>query len=134
LIFCHLMKSLMINYLFKMKLSILLIGILFVATNCTTEEVEKGSVCGVADPVKDLKWLNEEFKQFSGGPEINGIVLYNYKDQNIIEVQNSLFSSTNIHQHYCNGAKLNLEDPKALEDYRKNRVEVKILYGTKMWQ
>jgi hypothetical protein len=128
----------MINYLLKMKASILLGCVLFLTTNCTTDdpvkEAEKDGVCGVADPINNLKWLNEEFKQFSGGPEINGIVLYSYKDQNIIEVQNSLFNSTNIHQHYCNGAKLNLEDPKAFEDYRKNRVEVKILYGTKMWQ
>lgn len=128
----------MINYLSKIKLLVFLVCVLFVATNCTTEnpveEVEKNNVCGVTNPVNDLKWLNEEFKQFSGGPGINGIVLYSYKDQNIIEVQNSLFNSTNIHQHYCNGAKLNLEDPKAFEDYRKDRVEVKILYGTKMWQ
>jgi hypothetical protein len=128
----------MINYVSKMKASIFLVCVLFLETSCTTEDlvedVEMDDVCGVADPVNSLKWLNEEFKQFLGGPEINGIVLYTYKDQNIIEVQNSLFNSRNIHQHYCNGAKLNLEDPKAFEDYRKNRVEVKILYGTKMWQ
>lgn len=128
----------MINYLSKMKSSIFLVCVLFLATNCTPEDpvegVEKDGICGVADPVNNLKWLNEEFKQFSGGPEINGIVLYSYKDQNIIEVQNSLFNSTNIHQHHCNGAKLNLEDPKDFEDYKKNRVEVKVLYGTKMWQ
>jgi hypothetical protein len=126
----------MINCLSKSKPSIFLACVLFFATNCTSDDPARGvakySVCGVADPVNDLKWLKEEFKQFLGGPENNGIVLYRYKDQNIIEVQNSVFSSLNNHQHYCDGAKLNLEDPKAYEDYIKNRVEVKILYGTRL--
>lgn len=121
-----------------MKSSIFFISVLFVATNCSTKdpiaEAEIGAICGVSDPVNDLKWLNEEFKQFMGGPELDGIVLYKYNDQYVIEVQNSLFSSTNIHQHYCNGTKLNLEDPKAFADYKKNRIEYKVLYGINLWK
>ncbi len=120
------------------RVFIYLVAVLCATTSCSSEdpieEVHKNAVCGVNDPIKDLKWLDEAVKTFTGGPEVNGVVLYTYNDQNIIEVQNSLFSSTNMHQHFCSGEKLNLEDPKALEDYRQKRVEVKILYGTNIWQ
>lgn len=109
--------------------------ILFLITNCKSgdpvQEVNK--VCGVADPINNLKWLNDEFKAFLGGPGANGIVLYEYNGNQVIEVQNSLFSSTNNHQHLCNGVKLNLQSPQAISNYRAQRKEVKVLYGTKMW-
>lgn len=90
-------------------------------------------VCEVRDPVNNLQWLNEEFKQFIGGPAVNGIVLYEYNGMQIIEVQNSLFSSTNMHQHRCDGVKLHLQSPQEMSDYYANRKEIKVLYGTKMW-
>jgi len=64
-----------------------------------------------------------------GGLELDWIVLYKYNEQYIIEVQNSLSSSTNIHQHYCDGTKLNLEDPNAFSNFRENATRIKILYG-----
>jgi hypothetical protein len=90
-------------------------------------------VCGIKDPINNVKWLNEEFKNFIGGSEINGIALYKFEGQDIIEVHNSLFSSRNIHQHYCNGEVVGLNDPKVLEQYLKERTYVGMLYGTKMW-
>ncbi|MCF0075517.1 hypothetical protein LZD49_33885 [Dyadobacter sp. CY261] len=112
-----------------------LMVILFLVTNCKSgdpvQDVDK--VCGVADPINNLKWLNDEFKAFLGGPGVNGIVLYEYNGNQVIEVQNSLFNSTNIHQHLCNGVKLDLQSPQSISDYRAQRREVKVLYGTKMW-
>lgn len=66
----------MINYLSKLKSLIFLISVLFFATNCTTEDPveELDKVCGVSDPVNNLKWLNDEFKQFSGA--LRSMVLF----------------------------------------------------------
>ena len=119
-----------------MSRSLFLLSVLFIASHCKKDDPidEKSSACGVRDPVKNLKWLNDQFRSFVGGPEINGIVLYNYNGNEVIEVQNSLSSSTNMHQYTCNGVKLQLEDPEAFKDYRAKRTEVKVLYGTKLWQ
>ncbi|RCR66752.1 hypothetical protein [Larkinella punicea] len=90
-------------------------------------------VCGVKDPINNLKWLNDQFKLFLGGPLINGIVLYRYKDKEVIEVQNGLASSTNQHQYYCDGEKLNLDGPGSFAQFKKDREEIAVLYGTNLW-
>jgi hypothetical protein len=73
-------------------------------------------VCGTTDPIRDLMWLNKE-----------------YNGREVIEVQNSLFSSTNIHQYYCDGERLKLEEPGRFDEFKKNRIEKKVIYGTKLW-
>lgn len=90
-------------------------------------------VCGVKDPIKNLKWLNRQFKQFIGGPGTNGIILYDYNNRQVIEVQSGLFSSTNQHQYYCDGERLQLDDPIAFNKFRRMRIKVSMLYGTNMW-
>jgi hypothetical protein len=90
-------------------------------------------VCGTTDPIRDLMWLNKEFKLFHGGEGGNAIVLYEYNGREVIEVQNSLFSSTNIHQYYCDGERLKLEEPGRFDEFKKNRIEKKVIYGTKLW-
>ncbi|KAA9356285.1 hypothetical protein [Larkinella humicola] len=90
-------------------------------------------VCGVRDPLNNLKWLNDQFKLFQGGPLINGIVLYRYKGRNVIEVQNGYASSTNQHQYYCDGEKLNLDHPETFAQFKKDREEIAVLYGTNLW-
>ena len=95
-------------------------------------------VCGTKDPVKDLKWLSNEMKLLTGGPELNGIVLFEYKGNQVIEVQCSVCSSLNLHQYYCDGTKLDFESTdenyKLYKDYTLNRKQIKILYGTKIWK
>lgn len=91
-------------------------------------------VCGIKDPVNNIKWLNDQFKQFMGGPTLNGIVVYEYDGKTVIEVQNSLASSLNQHQYYCDGTKLNLNAPNAYDEYTQKRKEVMVLYGTNMWK
>ncbi|GAB3794679.1 hypothetical protein GCM10028819_09160 [Spirosoma humi] len=86
------------------------------------------------DPINELKWLNDQFKAFVSGPTVNGIVIFRFEDRDIIEVQNSLFNSTNQHQYYCTGERLNLDDPARFNQYRKERQEVKVLYGTNLWK
>ena len=123
------------KYLLKFNWPSFLVSVLFLITSCKSDDPvqEADMVCGVEDPINNLKWLNDEFKSFLGGPGVNGIVLYEYNGNQVIEVQNSLFSSTNIHQHLCSGVKLDLQSPQAISDYRAKRIEVKVLYGTKMW-
>ena len=65
---------------------------------------------------------------------MNGIVLYTYEGREVIEVQNSLFSSTNQHQYYCDGTKLDLNDPDNFKKFKSERVEIGMLYGTKFWK
>lgn len=91
-------------------------------------------VCGIKDPLDNVKWLKNEFEKLEGGPEVNGIVLYKYEGKEVIEVQGSLFSSTNQHQYYCNGDRLDLNDPDVFDQYTKKRTLVGVLYGTKLWQ
>ncbi|MCF0055053.1 hypothetical protein [Dyadobacter sp. CY356] len=127
----------MMNVLLKIKSAFFLILVLFVLTNCKSEdpveEPEKDVVCGVSDPVNNLRWLNKLYKEFYGGPLINGIVLYQYNDSQVIEVQSGVSSSTNIHQYFCDGVKLDLLDPVKFKEFRDNRIEIKVLYGTKLW-
>lgn len=109
--------------------------LLFFAISCKKASVEREvlEVCGVSDPIVNLEWLNSEFEELEGGPEINGIVLYTYGGKDVIEVQNSVFSSTNQHQYYCDGTKLDLNDPDAFNKFKRERVETRLLYGTKIW-
>ena len=129
------------NILRKISLSVFLIPVFFVIINCTSKDVveepdpgvDNDVVCGVTDPVNNLKWLNKLFKEFYGGPQINGIVLYEYDNNQVIEVQSGVSNSTNIHQYFCDGTKLDLLDPVKFKEFRDKRIEVKMLYGTKMW-
>ncbi len=100
-------------------------------------------VCGTKDPLNDLKWLSDEMKLWNFSSEeakmkLNGIVLFEYKGNQVIEVQCSVCSSLNIHQYYCDGAKLDfVTSPNSrarYDDYILKRKEIKILYGTKIWK
>ncbi len=94
-------------------------------------------VCGTKDPINDLNWLADEmkFREFYriNSEKINGVVLYDYKGDNVIEVQCSLCSSTNIHQYKCDGTKIDFTNSNNYNDYLKNRTKVKVLYGTEIW-
>jgi hypothetical protein len=100
-------------------------------------------VCGTKDPLNNLKWLSDEmrlrnFSSEEAKMKLNGVVLFDYKGNQVIEVQCSVCSSTNIHQYYCDGTKLDFvstdENVKRYNDYVLNRKEIKILYGTKIWK
>ncbi len=99
-------------------------------------------VCNTKDPLNDLKWLSDEMKlhgyYWENGEKLNGVILFEYKGSKVIEVQCGLCSSTNIHQHYCDGTKLDFvstdENVKQFKDYRANRKKIKILYGTEIWR
>ncbi|MEA5426055.1 hypothetical protein [Arcicella lustrica] len=94
-------------------------------------------VCGTKDPINDLNWLADEmkFREFYriNSEKINGVVLYGYKGDNVIEIQCSLCSSTNIHQYKCDGTKIDFTNSNNYNDYLKNRTKVKVLYGTEIW-
>lgn len=95
-------------------------------------------VCGTKDPINDLQWLSDEmkFRNFFGiyAEKINGVVLFNYKGNNIIELQCSVCSSFNLNQHYCDGTKIDFTNSSNYNDYLKNRTKIKVLYGTEIWK
>ncbi|WP_157505248.1 hypothetical protein [Dyadobacter beijingensis] len=90
-------------------------------------------VCGKKDPINEIGWLKNEMKAFQGGPLLNAVVLYSYQNKEVLELQGSVFNSTNIHQYYCDGKKLDLLDPAKYEDFKQKRIEKSVLYGTKVW-
>lgn len=130
----------------KTKAFLLLIAVILVTTflscekdisNTLNENPNTTIVCGTKDPLNDLKWLSDEMKLWNTDLEkakiANGIILFEYGGNKIIEVQGSTYSSTNFHQHYCDGTKLDFTNPANFRDYRTNRKKIKILYGTEIW-
>ena len=135
----------------KTKILLLLMMIILVTTFLSCEKDVATTldndpniilVCGTKDPLNDLKWLSDEMKLYGYygiyGEKLSGIVLFEYKGNKVIEVQCGTCSSTNIHQHYCDGTKLDFvstdEKVKQFKDYRINRKKIKILYGTEIWR
>lgn len=123
-----------IDLIMAIRNYVMLSIILFMLGACQKGETLNDTVCGVKDPLTNISWLNEEFKKMEGGPQVNGIILYLYNSKEVIEIQSAVFSSTNQHQYHCDGSKLNLDDPNDFNKYRSERVKVRILYGTKIWE
>jgi hypothetical protein len=114
-------------------LNFILIACLFIGS-CSTEEPIDDQVfaCGTSNALNELPWLKEQFELIKNTP-LSGIILYRYNSREVIEVQSSLMSSTNQSQYYCDGTKLNFDDPEVFQDFLISRVEVKVLYGTDLW-
>lgn len=93
-------------------------------------------VCGTRKPISDLSWLSDKLKLvLTGSPydaEGNGVVLFEYNGQSVIEIQSFLSSSPNIHQYYCDGTKLNFDVPTDYKKYLSTRKEIKVLYGKRV--
>lgn len=68
----------------KKYLSLLLLVLLY--TSCKKSKKDDITACGVTNPLQNLTWLNQKVKLFTGGPELNGVVLYKYKDSEIIQI------------------------------------------------
>jgi hypothetical protein len=94
-------------------------------------------VCGIKDPVNNLKWLSDKMKVYTFGDnadKLNGVVLFEYKGENVIEIQCSICSSTNIHQYKCDGTLYDFSNSNNFQDYVKNRKKIDVLYGTEIWK
>jgi len=90
-------------------------------------------ICGINDPLNNLKWLNAEFKSIASTPQINAIVLFDYNGNQVVEIQKSLSSSTNQSQYNCDGIKIDFNNTSDFNNYKQNRKELKVLFGTKIW-
>jgi hypothetical protein len=108
---------------------------------CSTFEAEKKTeetylICGVSDPMNELPWLKQQYEDIKNIP-YSGIILYRYNSKEVIEVQSSLMSSTNLSQYYCDGTKLEFDTPetyiKDYKDFLSKRIKLKILYGIDFW-
>lgn len=114
---------------------------LFSACKKDIEDPLNGSsnveVCGIKDPVNNLKWLSDKMKVYTFGDnadKLNGVVLFEYKGENVIEIQCSICSSTNIHQYKCDGTLYDFSNSNNFQDYVKNRKKIEVLYGTEIWK
>jgi hypothetical protein len=108
-------------------------GVWIGACNMNDVDEEISLECGGNNSMDDLSWLNQKLEEIKGDP-LSGIILYRYNASEIVEVQSSLMSSTNNSQYYCDGTKVNLENPELYQNFLENRVELKILYGIDLWK
>lgn len=120
------------------KISLPITAVLLALISCSKNETEPSYnkelvACQISNPITNLEWLNKEFRSLVGGPSTNAIVIYKYDDLEVIEIQGSTFSSTNQHQYQCDGQKINFDDPSMFNDFKQNRVELKVIYGKKIW-
>lgn len=112
-----------------MKKYLSLILLFFLFTSCEKSEEDDVTACGVANPIQNLTWLNQKVKLFTGGPELNSVVLYKYKDSEIIQINQTV--SSKVYDIYdCNGQVIMFNDANGLDSYIANRKKVEILYGT----
>jgi len=90
----------MLAHLTKSLRSFVVFAVLTSAQNCTPENPDSNAnmICGTTKPLEELPWLKKQLLEFHGGESLNAVVLYEFDGQQILEVQNSLFSSTNQHQ------------------------------------
>ena len=111
---------------------------------CTTVSCDKETpdrdvlICGTADPINDFEWLHDEYVKIQiDDPGINAIVVFSFDGMTIIEVQNSLYSSTNISQFKCDGTLIDfVSSPDRVayfQEYQKNKKEISVLYGIPFW-
>jgi hypothetical protein len=116
----------------------MLIIIALNACNETEETLDKeaSTVCGFSDPLKTLPWLKQNYDNIKNIPE-SGIIVYMYQDKEVIEIQSSLMSSTNLSQYLCDGTKLQFDTPETYENdylhFLNHRIKLKILYGKDLW-
>ena len=113
-----------------------------IMASCTKESISDDptrldAVCGTKNPMADLPWLVEKMKTYgSYSPDGMGVCLFEYKGNSVIEIQSFLSSSSNIHQYYCDGTKLDFvstsENVRQYKDYVLNRKEIRFLYGKKI--
>lgn len=111
-----------------MKKYLSLILLIFLFASCKKSKKDDITACGVTNPIQNLTWLNQKAKLFTGGPELNGVVLYKYKDSEIIQI-NQAVSSKAYDIYNCNGQVVMFNDANGLDNYIANRKKVAVLYG-----
>ena len=114
-----------------MKKTTILFGLMISLFFSCKKDKQEITVCGVKNPLKNISWLNSEYLKIQNNSTINGIVLYQYNGQNIIEIQSAL-SSAYPDKYLCDGTKLDLVDPTAFNKYKQERKEITVLFGTKL--
>ena len=86
--------------------------------------------------IEELDWLDAKYDEIKDQPEFNGILLYEYDEMAVIEIQKAIISSINGSQYRCDGSKIifnTQETADEFQDYRENRREVAVLFGTNIW-
>ena len=117
-----------------MKLKIIPLLLLILITGCKKTKIsyDKNTVaCGIKNPLENLVWLKTEFQDIAGFPETNGIILYEFKGKEVIDIYKSYYSSLNGRQFYCDGKRVQFDTDQDLKDYTQNRKKVSILFGQK---
>ena len=102
--------------------------------SCANDDLDADILleCESIDHISDLPWLQAKFEEIEFD-SLSGVILYQYNSREVIEIQSSLMSSTNQSQYYCDGSRINLDNPEVYQDFLKNSLKIKILYGTDLW-
>lgn len=115
-----------------MKNQIILVLALLL-TGCEKEDSvtydKKVIACGVQNPIENLPWLADQFKDMSNYPQMNGIVLYEYQGKQLIDIYKSYFSSIYGRQYWCDGTQVIFNNNEEFKHYLDNRKQVVILFG-----
>lgn len=110
--------------------SVILLSLLFFSCQEEPEVI----ACDVnISMIGEIEWLQIEIEEMKGAPTTNGVVLYSFNGKYVIELQRSTASSTNQSQFYCDGTKLDFNDYEDFNEYLQSRIELKVLFGTKIW-
>lgn len=97
----------------------------FLFFSCKKPNNEEIAACGVENPIENLSWLNQKYKLFTGGPELNSVVLYEYNGASVIQINQSV-SSKMLDLYSCDGIQLMIN----ADDYIAKRKKIGMLYGT----
>lgn len=109
---------------------IIIIGCLSILfLTCKKSKEDELEACGVANPIQNLTWLNQKYKLFTGGPQLNSVVLYEDNGNQIIQINQSV-SSKMYDIYNCNGEPLMFDDANGLERFLANRKKIAVLYGS----
>ncbi len=117
-----------------MKLKIISILLLACMIGCKKKDVsydQNTTACGTKNPLANLAWLKNEFQDIANYPDMNGIVLYEYNGEEVINIYKSYYSSTYGRPFYCNGKQMQFNSGDDLKNYLEKRKKIAVLFGEK---
>lgn len=112
-----------------MKKNVTILCLIALFLSCKKSKNDDAVACGIKNPIQNLSWLSKKVERFSGGSQLNSVVLYQHKGNQIIQVNQSV-SSKMYDVYNCSGESLMFDDANGLNDYLTNRKKIAVLYGS----
>jgi hypothetical protein len=115
-------------------MKLLMIGSCLSFFQCTTTvdptDSNTTEACGVKDPIQNLDWLHKRIYDRELDKVGYLLTLYEYNQEQVLEIKCSLFSSTNLNHYYCDGKELDLNNSEIYKKYLATRKKIKVLNST----